>query len=352
MSREEDAYVIERMGKLLAEIAVIVNGVEPHDTSWSYHDLPEKVRALKQAQHPAAAVPEGEAVAVDEWLAESRKAREEMRARLDAVEPAGACPHSFGFGVPPRWFYEWFIAKTVDGERVVLRPLPEEHTYDYTTADGTYFKADTEDDARLIVAALTAQQAQQPAAAVPVEPVAWQYRFATPDGLTWSGWQQISSEAMAREMVDAFGKAGTRAEWRSLKVFEWGGYAGECTDADFADERARQPAALAVPAQNREPTRTGLASQCYDSAQLSTLPKWCRDLLAKAADALSEAQQPAAAVPEVLVRAYFHRFSEVEDDYTIYHTLDGVCEQCIPVLIVRDDALAAALAGEEGVSGG
>ena len=54
MSREEDAYVIERMGKLLAEIAIIVNGPEPHDTLWSYHDLPEKVRALKQAQQPAA----------------------------------------------------------------------------------------------------------------------------------------------------------------------------------------------------------------------------------------------------------------------------------------------------------
>ena len=57
MSREEDAYVIERMGKLLAEIAIIVNGTEPHDTLWSYHDLPEKVRALKQAP-PAAAVPD------------------------------------------------------------------------------------------------------------------------------------------------------------------------------------------------------------------------------------------------------------------------------------------------------
>ena len=53
---EEDAYVIERMGKLLAEIAIIVNGTEPHDTLWSYHDLPEKVRALKQAP-PAAVVP-------------------------------------------------------------------------------------------------------------------------------------------------------------------------------------------------------------------------------------------------------------------------------------------------------
>ena len=58
MSREEDAYVIERMGKLLAEIAIIVNGAEPHDTLWSYHDLPEKVRALKQAPPAALAVPD------------------------------------------------------------------------------------------------------------------------------------------------------------------------------------------------------------------------------------------------------------------------------------------------------
>lgn len=57
---EEDAYVIERMGKMLAEIAVIVNGPEPDMTRWSYHDLPEKVRALKTAP---AAVPAGEAVA-------------------------------------------------------------------------------------------------------------------------------------------------------------------------------------------------------------------------------------------------------------------------------------------------
>ena len=46
---EESAYVIDKMAKLLAEIAVIVNGPEPPLTSWSYHDLPEKVRALKQA---------------------------------------------------------------------------------------------------------------------------------------------------------------------------------------------------------------------------------------------------------------------------------------------------------------
>ena len=47
---EESAYVIDKLAKLLAEIAVIVNGPEPHDTLWSYHDLPEKVRALKAPQ--------------------------------------------------------------------------------------------------------------------------------------------------------------------------------------------------------------------------------------------------------------------------------------------------------------
>ena len=57
---DEDAYVIDRLAHLLAEISVIVNGPEPAGTKWSYHDLPEKVRALKTAP---AAVPAGEAVA-------------------------------------------------------------------------------------------------------------------------------------------------------------------------------------------------------------------------------------------------------------------------------------------------
>ena len=58
---DEDAYVIEHMGKLLAEIAVIVNGPEPALTRWSYHDLPDKVRALKEAPDAA---PAGEAVVI------------------------------------------------------------------------------------------------------------------------------------------------------------------------------------------------------------------------------------------------------------------------------------------------
>ena len=36
---------------------------------------------------------------------------------------------------------EWFIAETTYGDRVVLRELPEDWAYDYTTADGTYLAA-------------------------------------------------------------------------------------------------------------------------------------------------------------------------------------------------------------------
>lgn len=61
---EESAYVIDKLAKLLAEIAIIVNGVEPPLTAWSYHDLPEKVRALKA--QPAQAVPDEKPYCVDE----------------------------------------------------------------------------------------------------------------------------------------------------------------------------------------------------------------------------------------------------------------------------------------------
>ena len=37
---------------------------------------------------------------------------------------------------------EWFIAKLKNGEKAVLRALPEEFTYDFKTADDTYFKKD------------------------------------------------------------------------------------------------------------------------------------------------------------------------------------------------------------------
>jgi hypothetical protein len=46
--------------------------------------------------------------------------------------------------------------------------------------------------------------------------------------------------------------------------------------------------------------RTGLVAQLYDSTQLSTLPKWCRDLMEKAADALTTPQaSPQASAEDV-----------------------------------------------------
>jgi hypothetical protein len=45
----EDAYVIDQMGRLLAEISVIVNGPEPANGRWGYHDLPAKVASLAAA---------------------------------------------------------------------------------------------------------------------------------------------------------------------------------------------------------------------------------------------------------------------------------------------------------------
>ena len=46
-------------------------------------------------------------------------------------------------GSPPKPYgNEWFIAETTYGDRVVLKALPDEYSYDYKTADETYIKAD------------------------------------------------------------------------------------------------------------------------------------------------------------------------------------------------------------------
>jgi hypothetical protein len=42
-------------------------------------------------------------------------------------------------GFPPKPFCdEWFIAVTTFGDRVVLKALPEDYSYDFKTADETY----------------------------------------------------------------------------------------------------------------------------------------------------------------------------------------------------------------------
>lgn len=47
-------------------------------------------------------------------------------------------------GEPPQKFYrnEWFIAKMKGHGFAVLKALPEDYSYDYTTLDATYFRKD------------------------------------------------------------------------------------------------------------------------------------------------------------------------------------------------------------------
>jgi hypothetical protein len=68
------------------------------------------------------------------------------RVITDDVPPAQPAPDvppqfTWGNGEPPKWFSEWFIAVLDNGTKAVLRRLPKEFSYDYTTADETYFKA-------------------------------------------------------------------------------------------------------------------------------------------------------------------------------------------------------------------
>ena len=58
-----------------------------------------------------------------------------------AMERDGEDVPNWRDGAPSNpWDGEWFIAETTYGDRVVLRKLPEEYAYDFTTADETYFK--------------------------------------------------------------------------------------------------------------------------------------------------------------------------------------------------------------------
>lgn len=73
-----------------------------------------------------------------------------MIAAAPKAEPVSD-PYKLGDGEVLQWVDgypekfrsgEWFIAITAWNDRVCLKALPEEYSYDFTTADGTYIKAD------------------------------------------------------------------------------------------------------------------------------------------------------------------------------------------------------------------
>ena len=58
-----------------------------------------------------------------------------------APQPVSQEPVAWIEGYPKDFYSEeWFIAITIYGDRVVLKALPENYSYDFTTADGTYMK--------------------------------------------------------------------------------------------------------------------------------------------------------------------------------------------------------------------
>ncbi|MDW9814977.1 hypothetical protein GOB25_07825 [Sinorhizobium meliloti] len=66
-----------------------------------------------------------------------------LRERVAVERKAEPVAWQWRNGAPPKpWSDEWFIAETTYGDRVVLRSLPEDWTYDFKTADDTYIKAD------------------------------------------------------------------------------------------------------------------------------------------------------------------------------------------------------------------
>jgi hypothetical protein len=70
-------------------------------------------------------------------------ARDALRSALAVVrEQEDRAERGWLPGEPPKPYRdEWFIAETIHGDRVVLKALSEECTYNYRTADETYFAA-------------------------------------------------------------------------------------------------------------------------------------------------------------------------------------------------------------------
>ena len=107
----------------------------------------------KQALEPAGSYQKGydegrhqgtkHRVADIQQLEAARAADKARIAELEAEKARCFIPEGVWHEGCPRHPYgsEWFIAKLDNGQRVVLKELPEEHSYDYRTADETYYSA-------------------------------------------------------------------------------------------------------------------------------------------------------------------------------------------------------------------
>lgn len=113
----------------------------------------QSIRDLKSTNIPVSKWPEpvdDKSVTNKKW---SEKSSQEIKDDLNSAlkclkenttyEPvdAGELTLEWRDGFPSNpWDKEWFIAVTIYGDRVVLKALPEEYSYDFKTADETYIK--------------------------------------------------------------------------------------------------------------------------------------------------------------------------------------------------------------------
>lgn len=108
-------------------------------------------------------------------------------------------------------------------------------------------------------------------------------------------------------------------------------------------ERPQMPTVRANPANDHSvvlPQRTGLVAQLYDSAQLSTLPGWCRKLLERAAEEISareEAATPCAAIPTLTREEVSEKQTWKGMDGAIaYHLIDRHADNWADVGLMMD----------------
>ena len=105
----------------------------------------EAGKAAAIEQSVAAVQAEADRLIADDYIMDHKDCIDTIREKA-ALPQAGEVEPELRLewrdGPPPKpWSEEWFIALTIYGGRVVLRALPEEYTYDFTTADDTYMMA-------------------------------------------------------------------------------------------------------------------------------------------------------------------------------------------------------------------
>ena len=104
----------------------------------SYRELEAQVKQL--SEHLKSSQDDATCYKQDFQL--SVKRTEQLAAENAALKTSSA--YVMQDGEPPTNFYreEWFIAKVKGHGFAVVKSLPEEYSYDYTTLDATYFRKD------------------------------------------------------------------------------------------------------------------------------------------------------------------------------------------------------------------